>query len=153
MKNLSIRIGKKQLKNGKMQPQRNGNNKRGTTPTDQLLGQRIRARRLEQHISQSELSDKLGVSFQQVQKYEKGVNRVGSARLMEIAAALDTDMAYFIGDLDGKPRGPTAISRFMATKDGIEIMEAMMKLDNADLRRSVIDLARKLGNVYGEQAR
>ena len=53
------------------------------------LGKRIRLRRVEQKISQAELGDKLGVSFQQVQKYEKGVNRVGAARLQQIATALD----------------------------------------------------------------
>ena len=120
MKNLSIRIGKKQLKNGKMQPQRNGNNKRGTTPTDQLLGQRIRARRLEQHISQSELGDKLGVSFQQVQKYEKGVNRVGSARLMEIAAALTltwlTSSATSMASLAGQRRSASSWPRRTASR-------------------------------------
>src|SRR5260370_2999144 len=67
------------------------------------LGKRIRLRRVEQRISQAELGDKLGVSFQQVQKYEKGVNRVGAARLQAIAPALDIPVTFFY-DGDGKPR-------------------------------------------------
>jgi transcriptional regulator with XRE-family HTH domain len=89
------------------------------------LGKRIRLRRVEQHISQAELGDKLGVSFQQVQKYEKGVNRVGAARLQQIATALDVPVTFFY-EGDGKARevesllfldsafslsGPTAGSR------------------------------------------
>ncbi len=67
------------------------------------LGKRIRLRRVEQRISQAELGDKLGVSFQQVQKYEKGVNRVGAARLQQIATALDVPVTFFY-DGDGKAR-------------------------------------------------
>src|SRR5258708_26485189 len=67
------------------------------------LGKRIRLRRVEQKISQAELGDKLGVSFQQVQKHEKGVNRVGAARLQQIASALDVPVTFFY-DGDGKAR-------------------------------------------------
>src|SRR5206468_10570739 len=67
------------------------------------LGKRIRLRRVEQKISQAELGDKLGVSFQQVQKYEKGVNRVGAARLQQIATALDVPVTFFY-DVAGKAR-------------------------------------------------
>ena len=67
------------------------------------LGKRIRLRRVEQKISQSGLADKLGVSFQQVQKYEKGVNRVGAARLQQIAIALDFPVTFFYNG-DSKAR-------------------------------------------------
>src|ERR1700686_5590627 len=68
------------------------------------LGKRIRLRRVEQKISQAELGDKLGVSFQQVQKYEKGVNRVGAARLQHIATALDVPVTFFYDDADAGKR-------------------------------------------------
>ena len=126
---------------------------RSVTTMDALIGQRLRARRMEQHVSQAELGEHLGVTFQQVQKYEKGVNRIGAVRLQQIANCLETDVTYFMGDMaSGKPRAPSKLSTFMATRDGIDIVEAMMKLDSAGLRRSVIDLARRLGNVYGEEA-
>lgn len=127
--------------------------KRGAGPIDTVVGNRIRARRMEMGRSQQELGDALGVSFQQVQKYEKGVNRVGVGRLQQIAKYLQADMAFFMGDLNGDSKKPTTVSRFatfMATKDGADIVEAMIKLDHPELRRSVIDLARKLGSVYSE---
>ena len=78
-------------------------NQRSAGKPDVELGKRIRLRRVEQHISQTELADKLGVSFQQVQKYEKGVNRVGAARLQQIATALDVPITFFYSG-DGKAR-------------------------------------------------
>jgi transcriptional regulator with XRE-family HTH domain len=78
-------------------------NQRSTGKYDHKLGKRIRLRRVELDISQSDLADKLGVSFQQVQKYEKAVNRVDAARLQQIATALDVPVTYFY-DGDGKTR-------------------------------------------------
>lgn len=124
-------------------------NKRGVTPTDLLIGQKIRARRMELNISQQELGDKLGVSFQQVQKYEKGVNRVGASRLHQLCGIMQTDITYFMGGSgNGKTPLPSKMSTFMATKEGHDIAEAMMKL-NEPHARAVIALARTLGNAYG----
>lgn|SRR3984893_4582625 len=66
------------------------------------LGRRLRLRRVEQKMSQSELADMLGVSFQQVQKYEKGVNRVGAARLQQVATALNVPVTFFFDDVDAR---------------------------------------------------
>ncbi|MGY2987737.1 helix-turn-helix domain-containing protein [Bradyrhizobium sp. USDA 4508] len=118
--------------------------KRGTQPADTLLGQRLRARRMEMKMSQAELGDKLGVSFQQVQKYEKGVNRVGASRLQQIAHLLETDIAYFIDDIkSGKARPPSKLTAFLATKDGLDVVEAMMKLPSVHIR-GIVALARTL---------
>ena len=126
---------------------------RGVTKMDGVIGNRLRARRLEMHISQSELAEALGVSFQQVQKYEKGVNRIGSSRLVQIANHLQVDTAYFLDGLQtggGKDRATASrFAQFMATKDGVDINEAMLKLSDAH-RRGVIDLARSLVRAYGE---
>lgn len=125
---------------------------RGVTGMDRTIGLRLRARRLEQHVSQDELAQKLGVSFQQVQKYEKGVNRIGSSRLVEIARVLEVDTGYFLGDLNGTGKGSATVSRFaefMATKDGLDINEAMIKL-NEPYRRAMIDMARSLVRAYGD---
>ncbi len=73
-------------------------NQRSTTSADKSLGEKIRTRRLQAEMSQTDLGDALGVSFQQVQKYEKGVNRVSAARLSEIAAALGEGIGYFTGE-------------------------------------------------------
>ena len=79
-------------------------NQRSTGKHDFELGMRIRLRRVEMKISQSELADEIGVTFQQVQKYEKGVNRVGAARLQQIATALDVPVTFFFDDVDAGKR-------------------------------------------------
>src|SRR2546421_5196610 len=76
---------------------------RSARKPDIEMGKKIRLRRVEQRISQSDLGEKLGVSFQQVQKYEKGVNRVGASRLQQIATALDVPVTFFY-DSDSKTR-------------------------------------------------
>ena len=123
--------------------------KRGVTPTDRLIANRLKARRLELHMSQDELGKRLGVRFQQVQKYEKGVNRLGAGRLHQVCQILETNIDYFMGDLsDGKSMVPSKLAVFMATKDGLDMAEAMMRL-NQPHQRAVIALARTLGNAYG----
>ena len=136
----------------KMPRRKQKNTKRNATSVDVLLGKKIRARRMEMGVTQSDLAGALGVSFQQIQKYERGVNRIGAGRLHQIAAKLEIDVSYFMSDIDGKI-SPT-ISRFanfMATKDGADICDAMIKLD-APHRRAVIDLARTLSKAYGIEA-
>jgi transcriptional regulator with XRE-family HTH domain len=121
--------------------------KRGSGPIDGIVGNRIRSRRLEQKLSQQQLAEALGVSFQQIQKYEKGVNRVGVGRLQQIADFLKVDMGYFMGDLSGDSNKTPVVSRFakfMATKDGADIVEAMMQINSPSLRKGVIQLARTL---------
>ncbi|UPK03085.1 helix-turn-helix domain-containing protein [Bradyrhizobium sp. 170] len=135
------------MKNGRKQVKVT---KRGTTPIDGIIGNKIRARRLEMHFSQQQLADALGVSFQQVQKYEKGVNRVGVGRLQQMAQFLETDIRYLMGDLAGDRKKPPTVSRFakfMATKDGADIVEAMIRIESPALRKSVIQLARTLGGA------
>ena len=118
---------------------------RSSTPADALIGNRLRQRRLEMHVSQTELAAQLGISFQQIQKYEKGANRLGVGRLNQIAAILKTDIAYFMGDLgDGKKR---PLAAFL-TRDGVAINEAMINLGK-EHRRAVIGLAQTLVTAYG----
>ena len=124
---------------------------RSSTPADALIGNRLRQRRLEMHVSQTELGAQLGISFQQIQKYEKGANRLGVGRLNQIAAILKTDIAYFMSDLgDGKKRPPpiSPLAAFLTTRDGVAINEAMIKLDEKH-RRAVIRLAQTLATAYG----
>jgi transcriptional regulator with XRE-family HTH domain len=86
------------ISNGKKKPNDGLKNPRSSGKYDIELGKRIRLRRVEIDISQSGLADKLGVTFQQVQKYEKGVNRVGASRLQQIATALDVPVTFFFDD-------------------------------------------------------
>lgn len=122
-------------------------NKRSADERDVRIGQRLRTRRMELKISQQELGNVLGVSFQQIQKYEKGVNRLGAARLVQLAEALDTNTEYFIGELE-KGRGhESAFGEFLATREGVAIVEAMITIDEERVRRLIIDIARTLGDI------
>src|ERR1700750_2004835 len=97
---------------------------RRSTAMDARIGVRLRARRLEMHISQNDLAERLGVSFPEVQKYEKGVNRIGSSRLVEIAEILQVETNYFLADLKTNGKHLATASRFtdfLATKDGLDI--------------------------------
>lgn len=79
------------------------------SPIDVAIGARIRARRDQQGVTQNELASGCGVTFQQIQKYERGVNRVSSARLLEISRFLDAPITYFYLDVDDRLRGPDEI--------------------------------------------
>ncbi|WP_439372897.1 helix-turn-helix domain-containing protein [Bradyrhizobium sp. DASA03120] len=106
---------------------------------------RIRSRRLELHISQAELGEALGITFQQIQKYEKGVNRVAAARLSEIATVLKTTMAALMGEDQAREgKQDSVVSEFVSSKDGIDLIEAWSRLESQQVRRSIISLTRSL---------
>jgi transcriptional regulator with XRE-family HTH domain len=121
----------------------NGTNARSVQEADTVLGERVRARRNEMKISQQTLGKKLGVSFQQVQKYEKGVNRIGASRLQQICAALDCGVTDLLGS-SKKVAKITLSSTFAASRDGVAIILAMAKIRDPDLRRRVIRLTESL---------
>lgn len=105
---------------------------------DVELGKRIRLRRVEQHMSQAELGDKLGVSFQQVQKYEKGVNRVGASRLQQIATALDVPVTFFY-DGDGKSREVESLL-FLDSSFSLRLLRAYTSIKNQSVQRHMVSL-------------
>jgi transcriptional regulator with XRE-family HTH domain len=111
---------------------------RSTGKPDIELGRRIRLRRLEQDISQTQLGDKLGVSFQQVQKYEKGVNRVGAARLQQIATVLDVPVAFFY-DGDGKAREVESLL-FLDSSFSLRLLRAYAKIKYQTIQRQLVSL-------------
>ena len=102
------------------------------------LGRRIRLRRVELEISQSELADKLGVSFQQVQKYEKGVNRVGANRLQQTATALDVPITFFY-DGDGKSREVESLL-FLDSSFSLRLLRAYTKIKDQTVQRQLVSL-------------
>ena len=112
---------------------------------DKAIGERIRTQRMAINMSQEELGSRLGVSFQQVQKYEKGVNRISAARLSEIADALDTNAVTILDGVDGDSKSKsTPISKFMSTKVGVDLIEAMLEIKDPSLRQAVVSLAQAL---------
>jgi transcriptional regulator with XRE-family HTH domain len=111
---------------------------RSTSKHDIELGRRIRLRRVEHDISQTELGDKIGVSFQQVQKYEKGVNRVGAARLQQIATALDVPVTFFF-DGDGKAREVESLL-FLDSSFSLRLLRAYAKIKDQTVQRQLVSL-------------
>jgi transcriptional regulator with XRE-family HTH domain len=119
------------------------------TSTDVLVGSRVRFRRTEIGITQQTLAEKLGVTFQQVQKYEKGTNRIGAGRLQEVAKALDVPITYFFQSLPGAPgesedQGSSA--KIMRVSGASELLRAYAQIESPIVRRAVLDLVRKLAS-------
>src|SRR5260370_2155699 len=102
------------------------------------LGKKIRLRRVEQRISQSDLGEKLGVSFQQVQKYEKGVNRVGASRLQQIATALDVPVTFFY-DSDGKTKEIESLL-VLDSAFSLRLLRAYSKIKDQIVQRQLVSL-------------
>jgi transcriptional regulator with XRE-family HTH domain len=126
-------------------------------PVDTHVGSRVRLRRMLLGMSQERLGDSMGLTFQQVQKYEKGVNRIGASRLFQISKILDVPVQFFfeeapyagVGDA-GAPRGMAEpdseafILEFLNSREGLELNRAFVKIADAKVRKSVVDLVRAL---------
>ena len=123
-------------------------------PTDRHVGQRVRARRMQLDLSQSDLGLSLGVTFQQVQKYEKGSNRIGSSRLHHIAELLNVPVAFFFEGLPNTRRtnttgvtsedDPNSGMAFLATRDGQRIVKAFQAIKEVKTRVKFIELVESL---------
>ena len=121
---------------------------RGTTAVDIHVGQKIRARRNLVGMSQTELADSAGITFQQVQKYEKGANRVGAGRLRQFSEALGVPPSYFFnGAPTAGKRAPApseghlsedAIVSFLGTLEGAALVRAFMEVKRKPVRQNVI---------------
>ncbi|WP_439392384.1 helix-turn-helix domain-containing protein [Bradyrhizobium sp. PMVTL-01] len=110
---------------------------------DKHIGTRIRMRRMQLGLTQEKLADALGVSFQQVQKYEKGTNRVGGSRMAEIARLLDVDVGFFYQGAPGADTSKLAgaefslMDEFMASREGLMIARAFVRIPNAKVRATI----------------
>ncbi len=133
--------------------------KKAPNPIDKHVGSRVRMRRMMLSMSQEKLGDALGLTFQQVQKYEKGTNRIGASRLQQISSILQVPVAFFFeGAPDLGPDGaagannapsPTYVSDFLATSDGLALTKAFMRIGDPKLRRRIVDLVEQ---IAGEEA-
>jgi len=119
-------------------------------PVDVEVGQRIRIQRLQSGLSQTSLADQLGVTFQQVQKYEKGVNRVGAGRLTKIAKVLGVPVGTFFGAhdagaLERTDRG-TANSplKLLTVPGALRLLRAYGQLNDGKMRRSIVELVENI---------
>ena len=115
-------------------------------PVDAHVGSRVRLRRMLLGMSQERLGESMGLTFQQVQKYEKGVNRIGASRLFQISRILDGHPARGMAEPDSE----TFILEFLNSREGLELNRAFVKIGDAKVRKSVVDLVRALSESSAE---
>ena len=117
---------------------------------DGEVGRRVRSRRLECRLSQTALADKVGVTFQQVQKYEKGVNRIGAGRLQRIAEALDVPITFFFDGSNGASHtgsGSESIFGLMQSSGAVRIVKAFHKIKGRKNRQVLVEMAEALARA------
>ena len=130
--------------------------KKAPNPTDKHVGARVRMRRMMLGMSQEKLGDSLGLTFQQVQKYEKGANRIGASRLQQISHILQVPVSFFFEGAPQTPGQPASgaaeapapayVSDFLATSDGLALTKAFMGIKDAKLRRRIVDLVEQIAS-------
>lgn len=127
-------------------------------PTDKHIGARIRMWRLQLGLSQETLAEGLNLTFQQVQKYEKGTNRVGGSRMARIAELLQVDVGFFFqGGPGSDPTAPgtlveSTMDEFMASKDGLIIAEAFVQIADAQVRHIIANAVAQIGRALAPKA-
>jgi transcriptional regulator with XRE-family HTH domain len=127
--------------------------KKAPNPIDKHVGSRVRMRRMMLGMSQEKLGDALGLTFQQVQKYEKGTNRIGASRLSQISQILQVPVAFFFEgapNLHAQPDGtkeapsPAYVADFLATSEGLALIKAFTRVKEPKLRRRIVDLVEQI---------
>jgi transcriptional regulator with XRE-family HTH domain len=131
-------------------------------PVDKYVGSRVRMRRIMLGMSQEKLGEALGLTFQQVQKYEKGTNRVGASRLQQISEILQVPVSFLF---DGGPSGavngagfaegasPAYVSDFLATSEGLALTRAFTRINDSKMRRSIVELVEQIASRDGPDPR
>jgi len=127
--------------------------KKVPNPIDKHVGSRVRMRRMMLGMSQEKLGDALGLTFQQVQKYEKGANRVGASRLQHISHILQVPVSFFFEGaphVPGQPKSvgnapsPAYVTDFLASSDGLALTKAFTRINEPKLRRRIVDLVEEI---------
>lgn len=130
-------------------------NKKSPNPIDVHVGSRVRLRRIYVGMSQEKLGDMLGLTFQQVQKYEKGANRIGASRLYQIAQILGVPVQFFFEDLPAELQGPESnfsesqqtefVMDFVSSFEGLQLNRAFTRIQDPMIRKRIISLVKSLG--------
>jgi transcriptional regulator with XRE-family HTH domain len=130
-------------------------------PVDKHVGSRVRMRRLMVGMSQERLGEALGLTFQQIQKYEKGTNRIGASRIQQISEILQVPVSFLFEGSPGSSAGPepfgeapsTAyIADFLATSEGLALIRAITRIPDIKLRRAIVDMVELIGGREREDA-
>ena len=135
--------------------------KRGVNTVDAHVGHRVRLRRMLLGMSQERLGELLGLTFQQIQKYENGTNRCSAGRLFDVARILCVPIIFFYEDIDpsvradgfaeGKERPP--VMEFLSRGEGLKLSLAFMRIRDVNVRRRIFDLVRSLGDEKAAETR
>src|SRR4029079_23112 len=139
---------------------------RRANPMDVHVGSRVRLRRMLLGMSQEKLGEHLGLTFQQVQKYEKGVNRIGASRLFDLAKVLGVPVQFFYDEAPSVAQSAGAVMTgfaeqtdetysiaFLGTREGLELNKAFARVTDPKVRRSIVDLVRALAGEEGWSGR
>lgn len=131
------------------------NSKKQPNPIDVHVGGRVKMRRMLVGLSQEKLGTSMGLTFQQIQKYEKGMNRIGASRLFRLSQVLGVPVQFFFDGMPviestpaigmAEPKQEALLYEFSNTDDGLELNRAFVKVTDAGVRKSVIELVRSLG--------
>jgi transcriptional regulator with XRE-family HTH domain len=133
-------------------------NKKKPNPIDIHVGGRIRLRRNMLGMSQEKLGESLGITFQQIQKYEKGTNRVGASRLQAISTILNVPVSFFFEDAPGSAAGTPGVAEesdasyvvdFLNSTEGLQLNRAFVKISDPKVRRRIVDLVKSLAEAEG----
>jgi len=124
-------------------------------PIDRHVGSRVRLRRMMLNMRQTKLGDELGLTFQQVQKYEKGKNRISASKLLQSAHILQVPVTFFFEggpSVPGVPQekgtapSPAYVTDFLATKDGLALTKAFTQIKEKKLRQCIVDLVERIAD-------
>ena len=129
---------------------------KSSNATDKHVGTRVHMRRLMLGMSQTKLGEAVGLTFQQIQKYEKGTNRIGAGRLQHIAHILHVPIPFFFEGLpqvsesgeESAAPSPAYVADFLATSDGLSLSKYFLRIENAKLRRCIVDLVEQIAIHY-----
>jgi transcriptional regulator with XRE-family HTH domain len=115
--------------------------KKGPDPRDIEVGRRVRALRLERNLSQTSLADQLGLTFQQVQKYEKGVNRIGAGRLQTIAEIFKVSIADLFSTSPATSQSNQSLYELVDSSAALRLLRAYRRLPNSKLKQALVQMA------------
>ena len=136
--------------------------KKAPNPIDKHVGSRVRMRRIMLSMSQEKRGEGLGLTFQQIQKYEKGTNRIGASRLQQISEILQVPVSFLF---EGVPGGavnaegvsdapsPAYVADFLATSEGLALIRAFTQVPDIKLRRAIVDLVQQIVAREGSDKR
>jgi transcriptional regulator with XRE-family HTH domain len=123
-------------------------------PVDRHVGSRVRMRRIMLGMSQEKLGEGLGLTFQQIQKYEKGTNRIGASRIQQISEILQVPVSFLFegspgssagADRFGEAPSPAYVADFLATTEGLALIRAFTRVPDIKLRRAIVDMVELIG--------